>query len=249
MKWLRRNIVFCRVAAPEHDVLYGAVFVECHAHNILETVGEVVRAGGVFLSWKWGYVIDAVEGKSENFAVIVGGAKEEPTVVVLLQNIGMEDNATDSGVCEGVVGQADDHLVGDMVEEGAEKGGIQQVGIVAEADDLAAGDEAKTDLELVQPLEVGEAIELAEGAEHLVQEVTLLVAQFLTEDGEGAVAVADDAAAVVLDTLDWGAEGRLREGLEIFLDAALGDLLETVVIKHRVHPVRQVVDVVVMVTV
>ena len=113
------DIVFGSVAHAEHDMLYRAVVVECNADDILETLGEIVRAIGVLLFRQRLDRINTVEGESKNLPITVGCSEEEPAVVALLQQIRMEVNASDGCISKSVIGKTDDHLVGNLVEERA----------------------------------------------------------------------------------------------------------------------------------
>ena len=159
----------------------------------------------------------------------------------------MENDVANSCIGKSVIGEADNHFVGNLVEEGSQQVGVLQIGVVAEADNLAAVLEAQANLEFLQPLEVGKTLKLTKGVENLVQQAALFSAQLLTEERERLVSVFVDIAGAALCNLDGGTEGCQLQRLYVFLDGAHTDGDAQLVECHQlVQLLRETVHVVVM---
>ena len=114
----------------------------------------------------------------------------------------MELDGANGLVGEGVVGQADGHLVGDDIEECAQQVGVLQVRIVAETDDTPFALQSEIAFESVEPFKVIKSLELANCIQHFTQEAHLFVAQFLSENREAMTAIPIDGLAIHLESFN-----------------------------------------------
>ena len=161
----------------------------------------------------------------------------------------MKIDAAYSWVCECVIRQTDNNLVGYVIEKSTQQRRVRHIiRIIAEADDGSSIFESKPDFEVIEPLEIFKSAKLAQCAQHFTQQASLLTAHLLREDCERAIPIENAVLAVFLLMLNRSAEKTLHID-QIFLDTALSHRLKAVIIKFVVHFLCPIVNVIIMMVV
>lgn len=146
----------------------------------------------------------------------------------------MELDGANGLVGEGVVGQADGHLVGDDIEERAQQVGVLQVWVVAETDDAPFALQSEITFESVEPFKVIKSLELANSIQHFAQEAHLFVAQFLSENRETFPLISIYSFTVHLEGFDFGTKRRILQVFDVRLNTTTGDTFETIFFQHGI---------------
>ena len=76
-------------------MFYRAVLIVGYSNDVFEAFRKIIGAWNVFLLRQRFHLIYSVEGEGKDFLVIVVSAQQEPTVVVLLEQIRVEAYTTD----------------------------------------------------------------------------------------------------------------------------------------------------------
>ena len=84
------HIVFTAVACPKNDMLYRFIGIIGDTNDVIEVFLQVAIKWDVLVRRLRGDLFNPVQSKAEELSIFFGSSKEVPTVVVLLQQIGVQ---------------------------------------------------------------------------------------------------------------------------------------------------------------
>lgn len=118
---------------PDVDRLHRFIWIDTHANDIVKVMIKVDSGIGDVFDRSSLYGLDAIQRVVGQLLVFIMEGEQEPTLVVFLQIIRMDNRLDDLACLIAFVGNRQRLLVGDALEQGREEGGSFEFLVLVEA--------------------------------------------------------------------------------------------------------------------